>query len=129
MTAFQRNGKWAAKFYLRREQIWVPGGPWSTKAAAQTAERRHRERLTARRTDETCASFADRWLEEWPRKSPSTRRHYALAVAKFKAEFAETPLGDVERLSARIWALRVNRNISKAIATMYEDARNVGLVT
>jgi integrase len=128
MTAFQRKGKWAAKFVLRGKQVWVPGGPWDTKTQAQTAERRHRDLLLSRRSEETCASFADRWLEEWPREAESTRRHYALAVAKFKAEFGPTKLGEVERLSARTWALRVSRNVSKAIATMYQDAINVGLV-
>ena len=31
-------------------------------------------------------------------------------------------------MSARAWALGVPRNVSKNISTMYEDARNVGLV-
>ena len=35
---------------------------------------------------------------------------------------------EVERLSARAWALGVPRNISKIIGTLYEDARNIGLV-
>lgn len=39
-----------------------------------------------------------------------------------------TLLGDVERLSARTWALGVPRNLTKIVGTMYEDARNVGLV-
>ncbi|GIK78431.1 MAG: hypothetical protein BroJett022_21210 [Actinomycetes bacterium] len=57
---------WVAKFQLRGEQHWVPGGPWPTKRQAEEAERRHRDRLDARRHSETCASFAERWLEEWP---------------------------------------------------------------
>jgi hypothetical protein len=44
---------------------WTPGGPWKTKRQGQEAEQRHRDRLEARRTGETCASFAERWLEEW----------------------------------------------------------------
>lgn len=128
MTAFQRNGKWSAKFVLKGKQVWVPGGPWKTKTQAESAERRHRDLLIARRTEETCASFADRWLEQWPRKAESTRRHYALAARKFKDEFGPTKLGEVERLAARTWALRVSRNVSKAISTMYQDAINVGLV-
>ena len=35
--------------------------------AASEAERRYRDRIESRRTQETCASFAERWLEEWPR--------------------------------------------------------------
>jgi integrase len=131
VSAFERpkgSGQWIAKFQYRGRQVWVPGGPWPTKTKARQAEQRHREQLEARRTEETCASFGDRWLEEWPRKSPSTRRHYALAVRRFAEEFGPTPLGEVERLSARTWALTVPRNVSKTIATMYEDARNVGLI-
>ncbi len=44
------------------------------------------------------------------------------------AHFGPTPLGEVERLSARTWALSVPRYVSRTIRTMYEDARNVGLV-
>lgn len=124
----KRRGGWVAKFERRGKQVWVPGGPWKTKTQAQTAESRHREILDARRTDESCASFADRWLKEWPRKATATRQLYKQAADRFGDEFGATPLGDVERLSARTWALSVPRNISKIIGTMYEDARNVGLV-
>jgi integrase len=128
VSAFRRGGGWVAKFQHRAEQVWVPGGPWHTKSAAQEAERRHRERITARATEETCASFAERWLEEWPREAASTRQLYRQAAERFSQDFGPTPLGDVERLSARSWALGVPRNISKIIGTLYEDARNVGLV-
>jgi integrase len=128
MSAFKRDGRWVAKFQLCGRQHWVPGGPWNTKRQAQEAERRHRDRLEARRTDETCASFAERWLVEWPRPEASTRQLYRQAAHRFAEQFGSTPLGEVERLSARTWALGVPRNLSKIIGTMYEDARNIGLV-
>jgi integrase len=128
VSAFRRGSEWVAKFQLRGEQHWVPGGPWATKRQAQEAERRHRDRIDARRHSETCASFAERWLAEWPRPQASTRQLYAQAARRFAAEFGSTSLGEVERLSARSWALGVPRNLSKIIGTMYEDARNVGLV-
>lgn len=128
MSAFRRGRTWVAKFQLRGEQHWVPGGPWESKSAAREAERRYRDRLEARRTSETCASFAERWLLEWPRREASTRQLYAQAVRRFAGHFGPTSLGEVERLSARTWALGVPRNISKIIGTMYEDARNIGLV-
>jgi len=84
--------------------------------------------LTAHRSEETCASFADRWLEEWPRPATSTQRQYRDAMKRFAEDFGPTPLCDVERLSARTWALSVPRYISRTVRTMYEDARNVGLV-
>jgi integrase len=128
MSVFKRGDKWVSKFELHKKQYWTPGGPWRTKSAGQEAERRYRDRLTAHAGSKSCASFAERWLEEGPRPAASTRQLYAQAAHRFAEEFGSTPLGDVERVSARAWALGVPRNISKIIATMYEDARNVGLV-
>lgn len=131
MSIFERprgSGSWVAKFQLNGAQVWVPDGPWASKSAAREAERRYRDRLAARVTDESCASFAERWLLEWPRASESTNRLYARAVRRFAEDFGPTLLGEVERLSARTWALAVPRSVSRVIGTMYEDARNVGLV-
>lgn len=129
MSVFRRNGRWVSKFMLDGEQHWTPGGPWESKGHAREAERRYRDRLAARRTEETCASFAERWLAEWPRRASGTRALYAQAAARFAEEFGPTPVGEVERINARAWALGVPRNLSKIIGTMYEDARNIGLVT
>ena len=128
MTAFRRGNSWVSKFQYRGRQHWTPDGPWRSKSEAQEAERRYRHRLKARRTEETCASFAERWLEEWPRPAASTRRAYAYAMRRFTEEFGPTPLGDVERFSARSWALGAPRNVSRVVGIMYEDARNIGLV-
>lgn len=128
MSVFKRGNTWVAKFQLRGEQHWVPDGPWATKSAAREAERRYRERIERVRTQESCASFAERWLREWPRPAASTRRMYAYAAGRFAEEFGPTRLDEVERLSARTWALGVPRNISRVVGIMYEDARNVGLV-
>jgi hypothetical protein len=100
MSAFRRGRAWVAKFQLHGEQHWVPGGPWESKSAAREAERRYRDRLQARRTSETCASFAERWLREWPRREASTRQLYGQAVRRFADHFGPTALGEVERLSA-----------------------------
>ena len=129
MSVIKVKGRgWVSKFQYRGKVHWTPGSPWQTKRQGQEAEHRFRDRLQARRTEETCASFAERWLEEWPRPEASTRRLYAAAARRFADEFGPTPLGEVERLSARAWALTVSRNLSRVIGTMYEDARNIGLV-
>ena len=95
-----------------RPAVLGPGRPrWATKSAAREAERRYRERRETGGTQETCASFAERWLEEWPRGATSTQRQYRDAMKRFAAHFGPTPLGDVERLSARTWALSVPRYI------------------
>ncbi len=129
MTAIRRgNGRWAAKYDLAGEQIWVKGGPWSTKREAQQAEQRDRERRGKPLSEETCATFAKRWTREWPRPAESTQRQYADAAARFAKHFGDLPLAELHRLTARTWALTQPRQISRVLGTMYEDARNVGLV-
>ena len=95
---------------------------------ALEAERRYRDRLEARRTDETCASFAERWLRSGRDRSLLRASSTRMRPGASPLTSAPTPLGEVERLSARTWALGVPRNLSKIIGTMYEDARNVGIV-
>lgn len=51
MTAFRRGNRWVSKFQLDGKQRWTPGGPWETKTQALNAERHHRDRLRARRSD------------------------------------------------------------------------------
>lgn len=124
----KKRGGWLSKYERKGKQIWVKGGPWKTKTQAETAERRSREKEEARHSEETCASFAERWLEEWPRPAHATRQLYRQAAKRFAEEFGPTPIGEVERLNARTWALGVPRNISKIVGTMYQDAYDVGLV-
>lgn len=127
MSQFKRGDRWVAKFQRQGRQVWVPGGPWKTKAEARQAEAAYRELLEGGRR-ETCAEFADRWLREWPREAVSTRRLYSRAARSFADHFGEMPLTAVDRAAARAWAREVPRNLSKAVAAMYEDARDVGLV-
>ena len=58
MSVFKARGGYVSKFQYQGKQHWTPGGPWQTKRQATEAERRHRDRLESRRTEETCASFA-----------------------------------------------------------------------
>lgn len=130
MSVFERRpGEWVSKFQYRKKPRWTPGSPWPSEEMAKAAEDQYRAKLKGQLSDETCASFAQRWPEEWPRKAASTRKLYTQAADRFADEFGPTPLGDVERLSARTWALGIPRNISKILGTMYEDARNIGLVS
>jgi len=128
VSQFRRGDRWVAKFQHEGQQIWVPGGPWRTKADARRAEEARRDLLAQNGRRETCAEFAARWLQEWPRAAVSTRRLYSRAARSFSGHFGETMLAEVDRPAARAWATAVPRNLSKAIAAMYEDARDVGLV-
>ncbi|HEV2790821.1 MAG TPA: site-specific integrase [Solirubrobacterales bacterium] len=128
MSQFKRGDRWVAKFQRQGRQVWVPGGPWRTKAEARRAEESLRGLLDRGGAPESCAEFAARWLREWPREAVSTRRLYSRAARSFAAHFGEALLADVDRAAARAWALGVPRNLSKVVAAMYEDARDVGLV-
>lgn len=128
MSIYRRANGWAAKFQRDGRMVWVPGGPWETKTQAREAERRHRELLAARLSEETCESFAKRWLTEWPRRSAGTRELYGRAARRFADHFGSTPLGEVGRLEARAFALTIPHRSAGVLATMYEDARNIGIV-
>ena len=128
MSVFKRGDGWVAKFQLRGEQHWVPGGPWATKSAAREAERRYRERLEAAEPRRRARGLPSAGWKSGRARATSTQRQYRDAMKRFAEHFGPTPLGEVERLSARTWALGVPRNISRIARTMYEDARNVGLV-
>lgn len=129
MSQYQRRpGDWVAKFQRNGRMVWVPGGPWPSRKMAAEAERAHRLRVEQSWSDVTCAAFAERWPVEWPRKARSTRKLYTEAAERFAAHFGATPLDQVWRLEARAWALGQPRTIGKIVGTMFEDARNIGLV-
>jgi integrase len=125
MTQIKRKNGWAAKYVEKGQQVWVPGGPWPTKKEAQEAEIDHRRKF---KSGTACDAFAERWIEEWPRQSPATRKLYAQAAKRFADEFGSRHLEDIERPEARSWALSVPKSVRKIVGTMYEDARNIGLV-
>jgi integrase len=126
MTAFRRGKAWHAKYVRHRRQVWVPGGPWQTKRQALDAEAAHR--AEPGHGDVTCAAWADRWVREFPRPTAATRRQYEWAARMFAAHFADRPLACVSRLDARTWALTRPRKVAPILGTMYEDARNMGVL-
>ena len=130
MSAIHVKGRgWISKFQLDGEPHWTPGSPWKTKRHALEAEYRYRDEFRAKRQhEETCATFAGQWLDRFPRGEASTHRLYAAAARRFADHFGSTPLAEVDRWTAHTWALTVPRSVSRVIGTMYEDARNVGLV-
>ena len=71
-ASYKRDGLWVARFQLDGDRRWVPGGPWATKTEAKEAERRFRDRLRARLTEETCASFAAVGLMSGPQAAMAT---------------------------------------------------------
>lgn len=125
MSQIKRKKGWASKYVEDGQQIWVPGGPWPTKQEAKEAEVDYRRKFKG---GTSCNSFAARWIEEWPRESPATRKLYAAAAQRFADEFGDRTMDSIDRPEARSWAATVPKSVRKIVGTMYEDARNVGVV-
>ena len=107
---------------LRRKR-WV--GTFKTLAEAREAERDAGRRRGVGRL--TCGEFARLWLAEYARPAGATRQSYRYGVAAFADEFERVRLADVDRLTARSWALRSPPNNVKVVRSMFSDAINDGL--
>lgn len=108
---------------LKRKR-WV--GTFRTKAEARVAEREaSRRRHVGSRM--TCGEFAARWLAEYPRKAGATRRSYRYALQAFSREFARVRLAELDRVTARGWALQHPQSNVRVVRTMFNDAINDGL--
>ena len=108
---------------LKRKR-WV--GTFATKAEARVAEREaSRRRHVGGRL--TCGEFAALWLDEYPRKAGATRRTYRYGLKVFGDEFARVRLSDLDRVTARGWALRHPQSNVRVVRAMFNDAINDGL--
>jgi integrase len=108
---------------LKRKR-WV--GTFATRREAREAEREaSRRRHVGGRL--TCSEFVARWLADYPRKAGATRRSYRYALQAFSEEFARLRLADLDRVTARGWALRHPQSNVRVVRTMFNDAINDGL--
>jgi hypothetical protein len=107
-----------------KRKRWV--GTYATLRAARDAERAAASHPLARRA-ETCASFAERWVGDFPRAAPATRRTYTYAVKRFAEEFRGVAIGNLDRPAARAWAKKTPQSNVRAVRAMFNDAINEGL--
>ena len=95
------------------------------------AEAREAEREASRRRQVggrmTCGEFAALWLDEYPRKAEATRRTYRYALKIFAEEFARIRPADLDRMTARGWALRHPQSNVRVVRAMFNDAIDDGL--
>lgn len=109
---------------LKRKR-WV--GTFATRREAREAEREaSRRRHVGGRL--TCGEFVVRWLTDYPRKAGATRRSYRYALQAFSEEFARLRLADLDRVTARGWALRHPQSNVRVVRTMFNDAINDGCI-
>ena len=108
---------------LKRKR-WV--GTFATLREARAAERTAAQR-TPSGSSEDSASFAERWVDDYPRAAPSTLRTYRYALRGFADEFRGVPLARIDRPTARAWALREPQSNVRVVRSMFTDAINDGL--
>lgn len=121
-----RKGKYGVSVYdktLGRKR-WV--GTFATKREAREAEREVLRSLPARGS-ETCGDFARRWLTDYPRKAAASRRTYRYALQRFQEDFARVRLRDLDKPTARHWALSHPQSNVRVVRAMFTDAINDGL--
>ncbi len=122
----KRGTRWTASGYDRALGRKVHLGTFDTRREAVEAEAEHK--LKARpHGKETVASFAGRWIDDYPRPRPSSNRSNAERVKPLAAELGAVRLADVTRPMARAWALKHHYCVPAARA-MFADAMNDGLV-
>lgn len=95
----------------------------ATKAAIAKIE--EERRLPA--TKETVATFAKRWVKDFPRAKESTNDAYKGAAKRFASEFGSKKLHQVTSEDARDYCLR-HRSDLPLLSAMYSDAKRAKLV-
>jgi integrase len=125
MTVYRRGKTWVGTFQHRGERIWIGSHP--TKKAALAAENRMRRDLEGL-SPETFEGWARRWLRDYARPAPATRKTYAYAVERLVDEFGTRPLASIDRMEARAAAQRLPSQPMKIARAMLNDAIDAGLV-
>lgn len=124
--ARRRGKRWTANGYDRKLGRKVHLGTFDTQKEALDAEADHR--VQARPSSrETCDDFANRWTRDYPRPRASTNKHYQERVKRFAEDFKGVKLRDIDRVTARGWAMEHKANVN-AVRTMFGDAVRDGLI-
>jgi integrase len=121
-----RKGRYGVSVYdktLGRKR-WI--GTYATRREAKEAEV-EAMRSSSVQGSETCSDFAARWLADYPRNARATRRTYRYALRQFQEDFARVRLRDLDKPTARRWALGQPRANVLVARTMFTDAINDGL--
>lgn len=115
----KRGDLWVWQGYIAGKKLWIsaPSKDECEEKIAQAVLNRRK----AHRTSETCDSFAERWVESYPRAKASTNLHNHERVQKFGKDFKDVFLCDVTRKQAREWSL-AHPHRWKNVRAMFTDA-------
>jgi integrase len=107
-----------------KKKRWV--GTFPTRREAKEVEREASRRRVhwTRLTGEELAAL---WLSHHPRAAEATKRNYKYALQGFRNDFGSTRLSDLDRVTARAWALSQPQSNVRAVRAMFNDAINDGL--
>ena len=122
----RRGKRWTASGYDKATARKRHLGTFDTRAQALRAEADWRLRTRATGS-EACDEFAERWTRDYPRPRASTNKHNAERVRRFAKDFEGIKLADVDRPTARVWAMKHRSNLS-AVRAMFGDMMRDGLV-
>jgi integrase len=116
---FKRGKKWGAVIYLSGGgRDWL--GTFDTKGEAREAFDDARRRQKSRRGSETIKGFAERWMDDYPRRKESTTAHYRQQIKALADEFGHLRLDQLDRPTAREFAQR--SSTWPAARAMFSDA-------
>lgn len=122
----RRGKRWIARPYVPGRRHVYAGtfdtAEEATKAAIAKIEAERR--LPANK--ETIATFAARWIKDFPRPKESTNDIYRDAAKRFAAEHGERKLHEFSVPEAMEWA-QTHRSDVPSLRAMYGDARRCGL--
>lgn len=121
---FKRGSGYAVRVYIGGRQKWV--GTFDTRREAREAELEALRAPVSPR-EETCDSFAKRWVDDYPRPAAATRRTHGYALRAFIRDFAGVRLSDMDRPTARAWALKQPKANVYVVRAMFGDAVRDGL--
>lgn len=124
--AHKRGKRWIASGYDRSLGRKVHLGTFATAREAREVEAQWKLRAKSA-SRETCDAFAGRWTTDYPRPRASTNQHNAERVKRFAIDFKAIRLADVDKPTARKWAIRHPGNLP-AVRAMLGDAERDGLV-
>jgi hypothetical protein len=128
VAIIRRDGKYGVRVYDRRAkgQRWVGTFDRLKDAKRAEADATDVQRPVATRTL-TVARWVERWLDDYARPSPATRRTYRYATSQIRDDLGDVLLAAVDRPQARALASRWPRGTMR-VRTMFGDAVRDGLI-
>lgn len=122
----KRGNNYGVSVYDRSlgRKRWI--GTFPTKADARIAEREAAAK-PALGTRTKCSEFAVIWQRDHARPSPATQRTYEYGLKSFLREFGDRKMVDLDKPTARAWAMRSPISNVRIVKTMFNDAISDGV--